>query len=145
MIEWNKLTWYSKLASIIFFLGVFPILTFYIGMQYQRTLDVVNNPVVITANEVAVYEYGYRCEDGTEFSLAPSLDMTLVHIIPVSKTDKIPEVILTDVETESGVRYEGSGVALEGKGETVTLVFNNATTTCNPMQVPDEAPINFGD
>ncbi len=50
MIKFNEVTWYSKLAAIIFFLGVFPILTFYIGMQYQevKTLDQSEKSVSIS-------------------------------------------------------------------------------------------------
>jgi hypothetical protein len=43
-MKWNEVTWYSKLAAIIFFLGIFPVLTFYIGMQYQRVQDLNNTP-----------------------------------------------------------------------------------------------------
>jgi len=35
MIEWNRVTWYSKLGAIILFLGVIPALCFYIGTQYE--------------------------------------------------------------------------------------------------------------
>ena len=36
-IVWNKVTWYSKLLAAIFFIFVVPILTFYIGKEYERT------------------------------------------------------------------------------------------------------------
>ncbi|MES3005987.1 MAG: hypothetical protein V4664_03515 [Patescibacteria group bacterium] len=36
MIKWNEYTWYSKWASLIFFILILPILTFYIGTQYQE-------------------------------------------------------------------------------------------------------------
>lgn len=39
MIKLNEVTWYSKLAAIIFFLGIFPLLTFYLGMQYGIVLE----------------------------------------------------------------------------------------------------------
>jgi hypothetical protein len=42
MIKLNEVTWYSKLAAVIFFIGVLPVLTFYIGIQYQKTNDVFN-------------------------------------------------------------------------------------------------------
>lgn len=32
-MKFNEVTWYSKLAAIIFFIGVLPALTFYIGVQ----------------------------------------------------------------------------------------------------------------
>ncbi len=41
MIVWNKVTWYSKLIAVILFLLVIPAWTFYIGMQYQKTVDVL--------------------------------------------------------------------------------------------------------
>lgn len=42
-IQWNTYTWYSKLLSIIFFLGVFPVLTFYIGVRYEETKNILND------------------------------------------------------------------------------------------------------
>ncbi|MBC7766839.1 hypothetical protein H7Y21_02505 [Arenimonas sp.] len=35
-IQWNKVTWYSRLAAIILFILLIPMLTFYIGMKYQE-------------------------------------------------------------------------------------------------------------
>ena len=35
-MKFNEVTWYSKLSALIFFLGFFPALTFYIGTQYQE-------------------------------------------------------------------------------------------------------------
>ena len=36
-IEWNKVTWYSKLLAIVVFFGAI-VLAFYLGMQYQAQL-----------------------------------------------------------------------------------------------------------
>ncbi|MBI4087055.1 hypothetical protein HY416_03715 [Candidatus Kaiserbacteria bacterium] len=36
MITFNEVTWYSKLATIIFFIGVLPSLTFYLGVRYEE-------------------------------------------------------------------------------------------------------------
>lgn len=36
-LVWNKVTWYSKLLAAIFFIFVVPILTFYIGKEYENT------------------------------------------------------------------------------------------------------------
>ena len=36
-IKWREYTWYSKLAALIFFVLVLPGLTFYIGVQYEKT------------------------------------------------------------------------------------------------------------
>jgi len=43
MIQWNKVTWYSKLGAAALFIAVVPVLTFYIGMQYERTAEVLRN------------------------------------------------------------------------------------------------------
>jgi hypothetical protein len=38
MIEWNKVTWYSKLAAVIFFLLILPLWTFCLGRSYEKAL-----------------------------------------------------------------------------------------------------------
>jgi hypothetical protein len=43
MIKWNKVTWYSRLLALILFLLVIPVLTFYIGTQYEKTVIVLTN------------------------------------------------------------------------------------------------------
>lgn len=42
MIKFNEVTWYSRLAAIIFFIGILPILTFYMGTEYQEAKNVNN-------------------------------------------------------------------------------------------------------
>jgi hypothetical protein len=37
-IKWNEYTWYSKSLAAIFFIIVMPIWTFYIGVQYEKTV-----------------------------------------------------------------------------------------------------------
>ena len=44
-IEWNKVTWYSKLSAVIVFLGTF-VLGSYIGMEYQK-LQMEKESVII--------------------------------------------------------------------------------------------------
>ncbi len=38
-MKWNEVTWYSRIGAIILFVGVLPVLTFYIGMQYEKLLQ----------------------------------------------------------------------------------------------------------
>jgi hypothetical protein len=40
-IEWNRVTWYSKLLAVILFILVLPAWTFYLGMKYEETVIVV--------------------------------------------------------------------------------------------------------
>ena len=149
MIKWNKVTWYSKLGAIILFVGVLPALAFYIGTQYELTSEVVSGPVIYaplfahTTQQTS--DYSYRCKDGTEFSVTPSLDMSTLYITPATSVDKIKRVILTQVESKQGAMYKGSGVTFFGQGEGVRLTMGTSTTTCDPIASQDNAPLNFGD
>lgn len=53
-IEWNKVTWYSKLLAIILFIAVIPVWTFYLGTQYGEIVIlnsfVFNNIPVVPGN-----------------------------------------------------------------------------------------------
>ncbi len=88
--------------------------------------------------------YGYRCEDGTEFVMSPAADMTTILITPATSVERISQVILTKVESESGARYEGDGITFFGQGESVTLSTSEFSASCVP-QGGDGAPFNFGD
>ncbi len=66
-IKWNEVTWYSKLLAAIFILGVFPALTFYIGVKYHEAIQVQSislDAFVPTNNDVAVEsgrDLNYSC------------------------------------------------------------------------------------
>ncbi len=47
IIEWNKVTWYSKLGAVILFILIVPILTFIIGREYQKTVEVLGYQSVV--------------------------------------------------------------------------------------------------
>lgn len=38
-IQWNTVTWYSKVLALIFLLVVLPIWTFYLGMRYEEAIS----------------------------------------------------------------------------------------------------------
>ncbi len=46
MIKFNQVTWYSKLLAIIFFIGVLPAWTFYLGKQYGEVVT-LHTPAVL--------------------------------------------------------------------------------------------------
>jgi hypothetical protein len=50
MVQWNEVTWYSKLGAIILFIGVVPALCFYIGTQYAETQQEVITPLPLQQN-----------------------------------------------------------------------------------------------
>ena len=45
-MKWNEITWYSKLATIIFFIGALPALTFCIGRRYQEAVSQAETQIV---------------------------------------------------------------------------------------------------
>jgi hypothetical protein len=51
-LVWHKVTWYSKLLALLFFLIVFPILTFCLGRQYQDTMFYLNEVSKINVVEM---------------------------------------------------------------------------------------------
>lgn len=57
-IEFFKVTWYSRLLSIIFFFGVFPYLVFIIGQKYQQYIDVLSG-----APTLALESYNSNASD----------------------------------------------------------------------------------
>lgn len=89
--------------------------------------------------------YGYRCGDGTEFTMSPTSDMSKILITPATSVERIAKTVLFHIQSTSGAKYESSGLSFLAHGETVQLSTKAFTTTCKPMQVPDEAPFNFGD
>jgi hypothetical protein len=48
-IKFNEVTWYSKLGAVILFLLVVPILTFYIGREYEATVIALKEAGPVTA------------------------------------------------------------------------------------------------
>ncbi len=50
-IKWNTVTWYSKLLSVIFFIAILPVWTFYLGMKYQEAKEVLQTSSTQSFNE----------------------------------------------------------------------------------------------
>lgn len=92
-IEFHKVTWYSRWAAFLFFLLVLPILTFYIGTQYEQTVGAINNDVsqlpefrkalLLDSGIVGVVTIGPACKTGVKTCDEKPLSTSLV-IIPRS-------------------------------------------------------------
>lgn len=70
-MQFNTVTWHSKLLAAIVLFGAFPALVFYIGIQYQKTEDVLQYKVPPVAERDPYAKYiVYRNEsgDGTDAS-----------------------------------------------------------------------------
>lgn len=70
MIRWNEVTWYSKLAAVIFFIIVLPVWTFYLGIQYEKTQLILNQGKEIIINS-----------EGITFEYPKQLSTTYIHTV----------------------------------------------------------------
>lgn len=148
MITFTEVTWYSKLAAVIFFIGVLPVLTFYIGMKYQEVISItyVAEDVTPAIKKVPTEAaYSYECDEHVQFQFSSNNTLSTLYLKPVGASEYPPVSTLVQKQTTSGVRYEGNGIVLTGKGESVTLGEGDNALHCSPVLVKDEAPLNFGD
>lgn len=80
-IKWNKYTWYSKLLAVIFFIGVLPAWTFYLGMQYEATERSLAAPIVVfkpleekanwKVNTFKEYDFGIKAPESWNVDVVP--------------------------------------------------------------------------
>ena len=123
MIKFNEVTWYSRLAAILVFVGGLPVLAFYIGATYQKTIeasavgtyvgDLRNNTLPLhSTNTFGTYRYD--CDEHVSFLATFAGDMSNVRIKPADKGIYPPQVTLMQKKVSSGVRYEGDGVVFMG-------------------------------
>lgn len=89
MIKFNEVTWYSKLAAVIFFLGIFPVWTFYIGTVYQ---NIVNENKVV---EQIIYTTHTKGETDTTDSIIPNQPTSEVGKLKIGEIKKINNVNVT--------------------------------------------------
>jgi membrane-bound inhibitor of C-type lysozyme len=88
--------------------------------------------------------YSYECDEHVAFSMTLSADTNSMQVAPVQGGVFPPAVTLTKTTATSSVRYEGPGLVLTAKGETVTLGEGDSAINCSPVSNPNEAPFNFG-
>ncbi len=101
MIKWNEVTWYSKLLAGIFLLGVFPALTFYIGMQYEKTTDAYEDtPATVT----------FVQENKIQWDLSPSVEPAKVGQCVSTQIAKIGTRLVDGITGES---FPDSGSQIE--------------------------------
>lgn len=96
-----------------------------------------------TLHESSMGTYAYSCDGGIRLHITFSDD---TQELLLSALDAIASTsTLTRTSATSGVRYVGEGVVLEAAGETMRITRGSSVITCIPVQIPDQAPFNFGD
>lgn len=84
------------------------------------------------------FDHGYRCGDGSEFTLIPSDDLTSIIIVPATSVDYLAR---TELYTVDGSVYSGGGITFEPHGTLADLTTaSSAPTTCTSMD-PAEATL----
>lgn len=109
---------------------------------YLRALpdDFIEN-----TTETGFSDYGYRCGDGSEFTLVPNAHMESVRIVPATSVDYVRETELKSLTDSMGMYYEGDGILLRPTASGLLLVSaGHATTTCSSMRPADESLFNLG-
>jgi hypothetical protein len=74
MIKMREVTPLSRLLALILFIGVIPVIFFYLGMQYQATQD--TKDLMQTYNFPRLQNYSGR-ETGTTTEASTSLEIAL--------------------------------------------------------------------
>jgi hypothetical protein len=79
-------------------------------------------------------DYGYRCGDGSEFTIVPSEDMASLMIVPATSADYVPQTVLNRIATDV---FEGAGVTFTAHDVSAELgTTEHGTTTCASMNPP---------
>lgn len=78
-----------------------------------------------------VADFGYRCGDGSEFTVEPTADMKAITLIPSTSSDYLQKTTLTLV---GGDVYVGGGITFAPHGTSGDLTSaSSAATTCMSM------------
>lgn len=118
----------------------------YEGKQTEVAAEV--STTTEPAEEAMIYDlgtYGYRCGEGTEFTISLPSDLSSILLTPASDIERVPQAVLVKEESESGAVYKGNSLTFEAHGESVILSTASWDIICLPMTAPDEAPFNWGD
>lgn len=62
-IQWNKVTWYSKLIAVILFVAVFA-WAFYLGEMYEQIFQIKNTVAMNSITESLINNVAFSCDSG---------------------------------------------------------------------------------
>ncbi len=83
--------------------------------------------------------YGYRCADGTEFSIEPNGDFSQLRVVPATSADYVAVETLARRDAQTAV-YQGASTTLAIEGSALVLaVAGHATTTCDSMRSAEDS------
>lgn len=138
-IEFNKVTWYSKLGALIVFIVVLPAITFYFGMEYKE---------IVMLNRSDYLNLTYNI-DGEDIRLVNGKS-GLTHIFgePVMadiNNDNIKDAVFYIVHETSGTGvfyFVGSAIAVDGGYKATNTVFIGDRISPQNINVDGKGIIN---
>lgn len=128
-------------ALVIIIIGL--LAWYFLGSARVVSAPTVSQNATTTSDNMGTYSY--ECDEHVAFTMTPSSDMGSIKIAPVGASSYPPATTLYKEPAPTGVRYVGSGILFNARGETVTLGQGSSMITCTPTPSQTEAPFNFGD
>ncbi len=139
-IEWNKVTWYSWIAAVVVFGGVF-LTGIFVGMRMQAAETVIYANMDNSAKSKSLTEtITYACDGGKQIQAAYT-DVK-VHITTTEGKD----LVLPQTRSADGGRYANSNESIifwtkgngafmtEGLGNKAVTTYANCTQIAAPIQ-----------
>jgi membrane-bound inhibitor of C-type lysozyme len=122
-IKWKEVTWYSQIAAIIIFVGIF-CLGFFLGEKYESSLSLVTMSKWSAPTNSVVGSAGFFCDGGKSIRAVFMTDGAEITLSD-GRTMNLTQAVSAD-----GGRYANSDESFvfgtKGNGAFVT---ENATTT----------------
>lgn len=111
-----------------------------VGVVIGYMNAVPNDFVKTTPDGLVIEEYGYRCGDGSEFTLVPSSDMSTIDIVPATSVDYVRKTTLASTTDGTGIHYRGGDISIRTSASGLMLIVTgHATTTCSSMLPANES------
>ena len=140
-LQWNKVTWYSKLIAVLVFLGVF-VWAFYLGRQYEEiagmeatSTGTVVPPAQTPANLVTeniVNSVLFKCDAGKTIQ-AQFMQNTIGQGSVAIELSDGRDMILPQTLSADGARYarQDESLIFWNKGNTAFIEEGSSTTYQN--------------
>jgi hypothetical protein len=119
-IPWHKVTWYTKLGALLLFVVVVPIISFYIGREYQKTIEAL---AVLRAHEQRAAMMLAKAQEIKTIS-ASVAEATLPETKPEPKTEVVNDDNLTTFTSDNlGITFQYASHPTSGRyqGKTITV------------------------
>lgn len=134
-IEFNKVTWYSKLLALIVVAGFIPALFYYLGVESQKinqtTIDILGNNEVQMSNEILTVDNVNFSDAAPTVVLAPSSNANIINLQCAENKKLSLEYFQVDHSPGPGAIYipeTRTSVSLSREGKPVEYLLNQPSS-----------------